>query len=297
MAKKHLDQVGSWVFAGFVTIGIATPLVYMLLTSDIKTERIQELERLAEEAKSKEAVWDQELSPENEAYQWGYEGSNGPKYWADLNYKYKACRTGKEQSPIDLSSGYAVQDDYRLNFAYKETPAQIQQIASHLIVDYKDGSHITLGTEPDQKYSLKELMVHTPSEHTVNGRHLDMEFQFIHQSENGSKAIVSVFAKKGANHPTIEKIAEHFPGHQGDRNAIEDVNVQSLLPSNRNYFSYKGSLTHPPCKEGVMWYVMRTPIEVSTKQYEQFVERIKFNARPTQNLNERVIKLSTLNVN
>jgi carbonic anhydrase len=221
---------------------------------------------------------------------WGYEGDIGPAHWGDLSPEFKACKEGKSQSPVDIRN--PVKAALKpIEFHYKTTPLKVINNGHTIKVDYERGSYIVVN---GKRYDLLQFHFHTPSENTVNGKPYDMEAHLVHKSEDGQLAVVAVFMKKGKENSFIKTIWRHLPVHGGSEKIVSSIkiNVADFLPKNKAYYAFDGSLTTPPCTEGVKWLVLKTPVEVSEAQVKKFALIFKMNARPTQPLYGRVIKVS-----
>ena len=244
-----------------------------------------------------------------ETVHFSYSGDTGPENWSELSPNFAMCQAGKHQSPINITSGSDVdlpelEMDYstaainfvnnghavQTNFGAGNTLAndyhEIAPYQAH--VNYSTGSSIN---HLDSTYELKQFHFHSPSEHTLNGEHMPVEIHFVHGDDNGHLAVVAVFATEGAANPEIAKLWQHLPDEEGQSNELgQQIQASGLLPSSKHYYFYQGSLTTPPCTEGVRWVVMQEPIKMSAEQIEALQEAIGFdNYRPTQALNGRVV--------
>ncbi len=218
---------------------------------------------------------------------WGYEGREGPEHWAGLSKEYSVCGTGTRQSPIDIDE--TIQAGLEpIHFDYKNVRLEILNNGHTIQVNRGEGSSITVDGE---KFELLQFHFHTPSENTVAGKPFDMDVHLVHKSAKGQLAVVGVFLKSGRENAVIAKLWEHMPGHAGDKKKVSSVSIDAadLLPADRSFSRFNGSLTTPPCSEGVKWFVMKTPVEISAAQVEQFAKVIGDNARPTQPLNDRFV--------
>lgn len=195
------------------------------------------------------------------------------------------CSLGERQSPIDLPAA-SVANLSHLGFHYDETALEVENTGSTIEVPIEPGSFLKIGKE---SYELIQFHFHTPSEHRVQGEELPMELHFVHRNALGELAVVGVFMKEGRHNDFIQKIWDHMPAHAGTADVHTDINAVRLLPRERDFFRYAGSLTTPPCSEGVKWSVMSQPIEVSAAQIAQFRAVFPLNARPVQPLNDRPI--------
>jgi carbonic anhydrase len=148
----------------------------------------------------------------------------------------------------------------------------------------------------NKKFSLKQFHFHTPSEHTINGMHYPMEMHLVHVSDSGELAVFGVFFERGKHNKNFDDIVTHLPDAPGEKKQAGHVTVDpdALLPASRECFSYSGSLTTPPCSEGVSWFLAMNPVEMSTAQIEEFTSRLRQNNRPPQALNSRKVSKVTV---
>lgn len=223
-----------------------------------------------------------------ESVHWCYaEEHCGPAVWGDLSEDFYLCKAGLKQTPINL---YEQKEAAlpSLNAAYKNTPLTIKNNGHTIQVNYQSGSYLTVGSK---KYQLLQFHFHTPSEHLKNGRAYPMEVHFVHADDYGALGVVGVFLKESDyDNAYLKPIFDNMPKTEGEVTvAGMTVNALSLWPKEREYFNYAGSLTTPPCSEGVNWMVMEDVIGVSKKQLEQFRAIFEMNARPEQPLNGRTI--------
>ena len=227
---------------------------------------------------------------------WDYNDANhtGPTYWGDLSTDYHTCKDGFEQSPIDISTS-SDKEIGELKFKYKKTPLEIVNNGHTIQVNYAAGSKLKID---DNKYTLLQFHFHTPSEHMVNGAASPMEVHFVHVNKNGQLAVVGVMMDYGKKNKTLGKILHNAPSEiatvtiDGKR-----VNGLALMPEgedeSEDFFNYAGSLTTPPCSEGVRWFVLKDRITVSHEQVEEFSHFVHgANARPVQPLNDRTVFLN-----
>jgi carbonic anhydrase len=223
---------------------------------------------------------------------WTYEGA---AHWGDLDPDYAACKTGKEQSPIDIRNAPKA-DLPAIRFEYRSGPLQyLINNGKTIRVNYHDapgsGNSLMVGGE---RYQLTQFHFHRPSEEYINGSPYDMEVHLMHESSGGKVAGVTVLLKAGASNATIQKIWEHMPQTEGDQEAIAGVEIDpaGLLPPSAAYYMYMGSLTAPPCTEGVTWFVLKTPVDISPAQIARFARLYPHDVRPIQPLNGRTVKQS-----
>jgi len=226
---------------------------------------------------------------------WSYEGATGAEHWSDLDPEYAACNAGKEQSPIDIRDAEKAELP-AIKFEYKSGPLKYLINNGHTIrVNYRDaagkGSFLIAG---GKRYRLTQFHFHRPSEEYIHGKPYDMVVHFMHEASDGKVAGVAVLLKAGSANATIRQIWDHMPKTQGQEEEIAGVEVDpaGLLPSDSAYYTYMGSLTAPPCTEGVTWFVLKTPVDISPQEIDEFAKLYPHDVRPLQPLNGRVVKES-----
>ncbi|MFY9269037.1 MAG: carbonic anhydrase family protein [Candidatus Manganitrophaceae bacterium] len=219
---------------------------------------------------------------------WEYAGKEGPEQWGVLDPGFEKCKTGKAQSPIDIVPGKPEKLE-PIKFDYQPFPLAIINNGHTIQVNAAKGSSITLG---GKKYDLLQFHFHSPSEHKMSGKSGDMEVHFVHKSAGGELAVVGVFMNKGKENGLMKILWENLPTEVGKEKAVAKamVNPNDFLPAKRAYFNYPGSLTTPPCSEGVNWNVMKESIEISPAQVEKFTAIFPMTARPIQPLEGRTVK-------
>ncbi len=221
---------------------------------------------------------------------WSYQGADGPQHWGDLDPEYAACKTGKEQSPIDIRSAKKAELP-ALRFEYKSGPLKIIDNGYTAVrVNYAhSGDFLIVG---DKRYELTQFHFHRPSEEYIHGKPYDMVIHLMHQSGDGKVAAVAVLLKAGSANPTVELLWAHMPKTVNKEEVIPgvEVNPAGLLPRDTSYYTYMGSQTAPPCTEGVTWFVLKSPMDISSGQINAFAKRYPHDVRPVQPLNGRVVK-------
>lgn len=221
-------------------------------------------------------------------HHWTYEGETGPENWAELREEYEACAIGQKQSPIDLGVAGAA-DLENIIFAYGATPVNLLNNGHTIQVDKIVNNQITLG---GVIYPLKQLHFHAPSEHVEGGEHYPLEMHLVHQLDTGELAVVGVLIAAGAENTAFAPVWNDLVVAASPAAPTgATVDVDQLLPADRQVYAYSGSLTTPPCKEEVKWFVMNEPIELSADQIAAFTAIISENTRPLQALNERALAL------
>lgn len=222
----------------------------------------------------------------NQAH-WSYMGIEGPRHWAMLTPAYRTCEAGDRQSPINIDMVQPAQGHAAIEFRYA-TSRVFQVNNGHTIqVSHASGCSIGLG---DEAYLLRQFHFHAPSEHHIRGTAFPMEMHLVHQDAKGRVVVVAVPMKTGAKTPALRALWDWLPDQIGKKVSLPlDLDIGVLLPKNPHYFSYSGSLTTPPCTEGVRWIVLQEPIEISEEDVSRFVAIIGYNARPVQPLGGREI--------
>lgn len=216
---------------------------------------------------------------------WSYSAPTGPHNWGELKSEYSLCSSGQTQSPIDIRD--AVKTDAKvLNVAYQPSKATVSNNGHTIQVTPVDAGGITLESG---HYSFVQMHFHTPSEEMIQGRTYPLDAHLVHRNAAGELAVVAVLFEEGAHNPNLEPILAAMPKSTGGTANLEAMNVAQLLPANHNAYSYMGSLTTPPCTEGVRWNVLTTPLEISRAQLEAFQALYPMNARPVQPLNGRSV--------
>jgi carbonic anhydrase len=223
---------------------------------------------------------------------WGYEGAEGPEHWGELSPDYALCSTGTEQTPIDVPST-ALVNPADITFNYQPADLVIANNGHTVQVDYSQGSSsIEVG---GKTYNLLQFHFHTPSEHTVDSQPTDLELHLVHQSADKQLAVVGVMLKQGSENPAYAPVFSNLPAQKSDPAPVSGVtvNANDLLPAERTYYRYNGSLTTPSCSEGVQWLLMNTPVELSEAQVTAFQQIFHGNARPIQPINDRTFLLTS----
>ena len=229
---------------------------------------------------------------EEGAHHWTYKGTTGPTHWAKLEDDFATCQLGKHQSPIDIRKSAVRKADLApIEFNYKPSALKIIDNGHTIQVNYAPGSGITVD---DKRYELVQFHFHKPSEEAIAGKHAAMVAHLVHKSADGALAVVAVLLKPGAPNPTVKTLWAHLPREKEQETTPENLTVDAtgLLPQHHRYYTFTGSLTTPPCSEGVTWFVLATPVEVSKAEVARFGSVYPSNARPVQPRNGRVVKVS-----
>jgi carbonic anhydrase len=218
---------------------------------------------------------------------WAYDGTDGPNKWGALDPAYSECKLGHHQSPIDIRHAEKA-DLPPIQFDYSPSPLTVIDNGHTVMVKYAPGSFITVG---DHRYQLIQFHFHHPSEELINGKGLDMAIHLVHSDASGHLAVVAVLLKPGKVNMGLQTVWDHLPREKDKEETLDGVLIHAgdLLPVNRGYYTYSGSLTTPPCTEGVTWFVLKTPEEVSSGEVETFAKLYPHDTRPMQKLEGRVI--------
>ena len=217
---------------------------------------------------------------------WGYGGDDGPENWGNLAEEFDICASGKNQSPIDLVADFTIGLP-TLVFEYKTVGGLEEVNTGHSIQDnVSPGNYFVVRGE---KFELKQFHFHSPSEHTVAGRHFPMEVHLVHQDDKGRYAVVGLLFQEGEENEILNNLPS-FRVKRGEDPQGEPIDYNDLVLERNNYFLYNGSLTTPPCSEGVHWMVMKQPIIASPEQIQHYHDLVGFdNNRPIQPQNSRLV--------
>lgn len=221
---------------------------------------------------------------------WSYEGATGPEHWAKLNPEFAQCARGKRQSPIAIDSATTLQGPAEaLDLRYEAVAGSVLNNGHTIQVDLAPGNFLTVrGT----RYELTQFHFHHPAEEQINGKTHPMVAHLVHRSAEGNLAVLAVPLAAGAANPVINTVWTHMPLDKQDRVPLPStgLNPQGLLSSDMRYFQYMGSLTTPPCSEGVLWLVLKTPTTLSPAQLTLFGQLFPSNVRPLQPAHDRPVR-------
>lgn len=224
------------------------------------------------------------------ATDWSYSGATGPEHWGSLNPDYKVCSSGDQQSPIDLVDGEHASPP-KLTIDYSTSSLDLDSTGHSVeAIPEPQGGIELRGTQ----YDLIQFHFHAPSEHTFDGKSLPLELHFVNVAQDGSLAVLGVMAVEGAANPAYDKLIGALPGSEGETATVDGVDVAALLPADAakaERWVYDGSLTTPPCSEGVSWIVFAKPIELSAEQIAAFTDLYNHNNRPVHPLGSRSLGL------
>ena len=218
---------------------------------------------------------------------WSYDGAEGPGHWSELEAGFSTCSSGKNQSPVNLT-GFIKAELAPIEFDYKADGDNIINNGHTVQVNFAQGSSMALN---GHSFDLKQFHVHSPSENQIEGKTFPMEAHFVHADANGSLAVIAVMFEEGKPNAELEKAWKSLPYEAGKKVTLTDsVLGTALMPDDKTYYRFNGSLTTPPCTEGVTWLVMKKPVTASKEQIENFTHVMHHhNNRPVQAINARTI--------
>jgi len=219
---------------------------------------------------------------------WSYAGGNGPKTWHQLSPANKLCRAGQRQSPVNIEGTDPV-IMHRLVTDYKVAPINMKNGGHTISMAYTNGSHLKVGAK---MFTLRSFSLHAPAEHTISGKRYPMSIQFLHTGPGGTRAVIETLVEEGQTHIAARELLGSMPIEAGQNSKHEKIliNARDLMPTDKSYYRYMGSLTTPPCSEGVHWYILKEPIQLSKSQIALVKGVVTGeNARPIQARNNRII--------
>lgn len=226
----------------------------------------------------------------NHVTQWGYSGPGGPHHWGELAPENINCKVGKNQSPIDLRDNAAVGTTGlpQLDVVYQDVPLKVLNNGHTIQVNYPLGSYIKVG---ERRYELLQFHFHTPSEHKKEGFNYPMEVHLVHKDGDGHLAVMGILFQEGEENEALNTLLSYLPKQVGKQEVHknESLNPAGFMPGNTEFYKYSGSLTTPPCSEGVYWMVFKRPIQASAEQIQQMNDLMGNNSRPFQETNARAV--------
>ncbi len=221
---------------------------------------------------------------------WDYYGKTGPLGWGKLDPAYRACSEGKEQSPINIHGARLNKALQPIEFHYLSAPVELENTGNTVEVHVRPGSYIVA---EGVRYELQEFHFHHPAEEAVNGKLTDMDVHFVHKSADGKLAMLAarLSEERGDANAALAMLWQHLPTTAGAKDKVTDLmNPGGLLPGDRGYWTYMGSITTPPCTEGVRWFVFEQPVSISRSQLRAFADLYKINSRPLQDPHGRRVE-------
>lgn len=229
------------------------------------------------------------IAAEENSPHWSYEGETGPQHWGELSPDFLMCSEGWNQSPIDLVNDVHA-DLPELQFEYYSAKLNETNNGHSIQQNIGPGSFLRI-PERNLVTELKQFHFHSPSEHTIDGKSFAMEIHFVHADNDGKLTVVGILVDEGEEHPVLSELWAFMPENPGET-IQEPIGIEEtdLLPPTRKYYAYSGSLTTPPCTEGVKWLVLKTSVQASAEQIATFKSRVgQATNRPVQPINARLI--------
>ncbi|MDZ7938013.1 MAG: carbonic anhydrase family protein [Rhodoferax sp.] len=226
----------------------------------------------------------------NEDVHWTYEGEKGPQAWGKLKPDFNLCALGKRQSPINIEEDRTLQGPAEpLLFNYAPSIGTVVNNGHTIQVDVQGDNSITVR---GGRYRLVQFHFHAPAEEQINGKRTAMVAHLVHRNDDGQLAVVAVLLEPGNVNPFIDKVWTYMPLEINDRVRMPSgmLNLNELLPADQRYYQFMGSLTTPPCSEGVLWMVLKSPMPISPAQLKLFTQLYPMNARPVQAVNGRPVR-------
>jgi carbonic anhydrase len=224
---------------------------------------------------------------------WSYQGEAGPRHWGDLDAADTTCKAGRAQSPIDIPPAAAPHHVHQTEFHYGAVPVELVNNGHTVEAELADPGSAPWIVIDGRRFALAQFHFHHPSEHTVAGQRFPMEMHLVHKSEDGRLAVVAVFIREGALNRPMQAAFAHLPGAPAGAGAEPhkplEIALSDLLPGRHDAWMYQGSLTTPPCTEGVQWIVLKQPISFSKAQIAHFAKLFPDNHRPAQALDDRQV--------
>ncbi|MDN3723559.1 carbonic anhydrase family protein [Aequorivita sp. SDUM287046] len=226
---------------------------------------------------------------------WGYDGESSPEHWAEIE-KESTCG-GSHQSPIDIVTANVVSQASGLK------ASDIHYDASTLIHDVTNNGHsIQYNFEAKdnyvdfkgKRYDLVQFHFHAASEHSINGMHYPLVVHLVHVSSDKEYVVLAIMVEEGKESKTFDFIETYLPVQAGETKTIgQPHSFSKYILGNFEHYYYKGSLTTPPCTEGVNWFIFTEPLSISAAQAKAIADLMpRYNYRPTQPLNDRKVYLS-----
>ena len=221
---------------------------------------------------------------------WAYEGENGPQAWGQLKPEFNVCAIGQRQSPINIEATATLQGPAEpLQFNYTPSDGTVVNNGHTIQVDLTGDNSLTVR---GSNYQLVQFHFHRPSEEQINFRRSSMVAHLVHKNSEGQLAVVAVLLDPGVANTLIDKVWTYMPLDAGDRVRMPMglIDMNELLPKDQRYYQFMGSLTTPPCTEGVLWMVLKQPTQLSREQIRLFSQLVPNNARPVQPANGRAVR-------
>ena len=220
---------------------------------------------------------------------WSYTSPTGPDEWGDLHDTHALCNTGTQQSPINIKANTPGRLP-ALDIHYPRGPAVVKHNGHTLEVTPESKGYMTL---PSGNYDLVQMHFHAPAEMQIEGHKYPFSAHLVHRDAAGNLAVIALLFDVGAKNKVLAPLFSNMPRHEGDAVTLRTLDLKSLFPAKLDYFTFMGSLTTPPCTEGVLWQVFKVPGTISKQQLKDFKQLFPMNARPIQPSNDRAVKFGS----
>ncbi|MCH9813503.1 MAG: carbonic anhydrase family protein [Epsilonproteobacteria bacterium] len=218
---------------------------------------------------------------------WSYGGTEGPEFWGKLSEKYSMCTQGQNQSPVNITD-LTEADMETLKLDYSALAKDFVNNGHTVQVNFPQGSTLTID---EKEFTLKQFHFHTPSENHINGKSYPMEAHLVHANQTGALAVIAIMLTEGKENPFFKTLVANLPQQAKEHKDISktQLNAIDMLPKDKDYYRFSGSLTTPPCSEGVRWIVLKNAVEISKESLAAFSNVMGKNNRPIQAINAREI--------
>lgn len=267
-----------------IATGIAVVLVSGIIAGFLfKAVKAGHFENL--HAKALAIEEDEHKDSNHKTPHWAYNGKGGPSDWGKLDNKFSLCASGKTQSPINITSSFKVADHSSLKFFYRPTRAALKNNGHTLQSDISPGLYFE---RDGVKFEMLQFHFHSPSEHKVEGVGSPLEVHFVHKDAQGNLGVIGFMIDEGTENSVFAPIWSALPAKSGNiQSAGQNIDISKLIPNEVEHFNYSGSLTTPPCSEGVNWFVMKQHIQFSKEQIAAYNAILSDTSRPVQPMNAR----------
>ncbi|SDC15049.1 carbonic anhydrase [Acinetobacter boissieri] len=228
----------------------------------------------------------------SETTHWGYDEDVSPEHWGSLSEQFKTCETGKNQTPINIAQTYKSTTKHKLDIQYKASPNDIIFNGHTVQINTKNDDHHDYIEIDHEKFFLKQFHFHTPSENEIYGKQYPLEMHFVHVNNKGELAVLAVMFNIGQENSELNTLWKNVPEKENeDKIFSQNINIEKFIPKNHGYYRFSGSLTTPPCSEGLIWIILKQPLTLSNQQLDIFKTRLSHhhNQRPIQPLNGRIV--------
>ncbi|APF17793.1 carbonic anhydrase [Caldithrix abyssi DSM 13497] len=264
---------------------LATILIFFVACN----ENQNKMNEKAQKSKT-EQTNNKEMKKDCDDVHWTHHsGETGPENWKNLCDGFADCG-GSSQSPVDIITADVVEGKELAAPIFKYGKSKVDIINNSHTVQFNISGENTVNLN-GKTYKLLQFHYHALSEHTIDGKHFPIEVHFVHKHSDTDFAVIGFMFVEGQEYDLFSKYLDKFPTSKGEYKSDDTIDLLSLLPENKSYYYYSGSLTTPPCTEVVSWYVLKNPVEASKKQIEAFSKILNNNYRPVQPLNNRKIEI------